>query len=162
MDNESEIINELTEYFRRINKKMILLKLVMQAKSEYDKCDFNAGRRTLIEAYLLDKQSPAVLRGLGCIKQFEGKFNSAIRYFKTALKYSKNKEIEYSLLGMAYYIQERLDDAVEYFNLAIDCNDNYDKAYEGRNQAMLERHLKIVNLQENLNKRFKSLANDEQ
>ena len=37
----------------------------------------------------------------------------------------------------------KLDEAVKYFNLAIDANDNYDKAYEGRNQAMLENHLKI-------------------
>ena len=43
---------------------------------------------------------------------------------------------------------------VEYFNYAIDENDNYDKAYEGRNQAMLENHLKIIDLQEALKKYF--------
>ncbi len=154
MNNETETIKELTEYFRRMNKKMTLLKLIMQAKTEYDKCNFESGKQSLIEAYLLDKHNPVTLRGLGCIKQAEGKFNSAIRYFKKALRYSENKEVEYSLLGMVYYIQEKLDDAVEYFNLAIDCNDSYERAYEGRNQAMLERHLKIVDLQENLSKRF--------
>ena len=61
---------------------------------------------------------------------------------------NKTKEIEYTLIGMAYYLQDKLDDAVEYFNLAIDANDNYDKAYEGRNQAMLENHLKIIDLPE--------------
>jgi len=154
MDKEADTINEITDYIRRFNKKMILYKLILQAKSEYDKYDYEAGRKSLIEAYLIDKQNPVVLRGLGCIKQYEGKFNSAVRYFSQALKYSKNKEIEYSLLGTAYYLQEKLDEAVKYFNLAIDCNENYDKAYEGRNQAMLERHLKIVDLQENLSKRF--------
>jgi len=153
MDKE-DTLNELTEYLRRIHKKMTLLRLIMQAKTEYDKCDFNAGRRSLIEAYLLDKQNPVTLRGLGCIKQFEGKFNSAIKYFNKALKYSKNKEVEYTLLGMAYYMQDKLEDALEQFNLAIDSNEDYDEAYERRNQTILERHLKLVDLQENLNKRF--------
>ena len=153
MDKE-DTLNELSEYLCRIHKKMTLLRLIMQAKTEYDKCDFSAGRRSLIEAYLLDKQNPVVLRGLGCIKQFEGKFNSAIKYFKKALRYSKNKEVEYSLLGMAYYLQDNLEEALEQFNLAIDLNEDYDEAYERRNQTILERHLKLVDLQENLNKRF--------
>ena len=131
-----------------------MLKLIKQAKSEYDKYDYEAGRRSLIEAYLIDKTNPVVLRGLGCINQFRGKFDSAIRYFNKALKYSKNKEIEYTLIGMAYYMQDRLDEAVDNFNLALEKNDEYEKAYEGRNQAMLERHLKIVDLQESLKKYF--------
>ena len=80
--------------------------------------------------------------------------DDCIVLFKKALKYSSAKEVEYSLIGMAYYLQEKLDEAVEYFNLAIDANDNYDKAYEGRNQAMLENHLKIIDLQESLKKYF--------
>jgi len=154
MDDEIEKLNEIADFFRRMNSKILLLKLVKQAKTEYDKYDYQAGRKSLIEAYLIDKNNPVVLRGLGCINQFQGKFNSAIRYFNKALRFSENKEIEYTLLGMAYYMQDKLDEAVDNFNLALDKNDNYDKAYEGRNQAMLERHLKIVDLQESLKKYF--------
>ena len=94
------------------------------------------------------------MRGFGCFKQAEGNYEEAIEFFKKALEYSSAKEVEYSLIGMAYYLQEKLDEAVKYFNLAIDANDNYDKAYEGRNQAMLENHLKIIDLQESLKKYF--------
>ena len=55
---------------------------------------------------------------------------------------------------MVYYLQEKLDDAVQYFNLAIDENEDYTSAYEGRNQAMLENHVKILDLQESLKKYF--------
>ena len=134
--------------------KIILLKLITTAKSEYDKYNFEESRKSLIKACIIDRKNPVALRGLGCINQFKGRWNSAIRYFKTALKYSTKKEIEYTLLGMAYYLQGKLDEAVEYFNFAIDKNDSYDNAYEGRNQSMLENHLKIIDLQESLKKQF--------
>ena len=57
-------------------------------------------------------------------------------------------------MGMVYYLTDRLDEAVKYFNLAIDENDDYTEAYEGRNQAMLENHLKLIDLQEALKKYF--------
>ena len=59
-----------------------------------------------------------------------------------------------TLIGMIHYLTEELDEAVKYFNLAIDTNDDYTAAYEGRNQAMLENHLKIIDLQETLKKYF--------
>ena len=151
---ELEKLNELKNYFIRLNSKILLLKLLKQAKVEYDKYDYQAGRESLIKAFLIDKKNSVVLRGLGCIKHYEGKFNSAIRYFNMALKYSEKKEVEYTLIGMAYYMQDNLDEALKYFNLAIDINDNYEKAYEGRNQAMLENHVKIIDLQETLKKQF--------
>lgn len=154
MNEDAEKLKELAEFFRRMNSKILLLKLITQAKTEYDKYDYEAGRKSLIEAYFIDKKNPVVLRGLGCINQFKGKWNCAIRYFNMALRYSEKKEIEYTLLGMAYYLQGKLDDAVEYFNFAIEKNDNYTKAYEGRNQALLENHLKIIDLQESLKKQF--------
>jgi len=154
MSEEVEKLNEISDFFRRMKCKILLLKLINQAKTEYDKYNFEDSRKSLIKAYILDKKNPVILRGLGCIKQFNGNFNSAVRYFNTALKYSDKKEIEYTLLGMAYYLQEKLDEAVEYFNLAIETNDDYEKAYEGRNQAMLENHLKIIDLQESLKKHF--------
>jgi tetratricopeptide (TPR) repeat protein len=154
MNEELDKLNELADFFRRMNSKILLLKLINQAKFEYDKYDYEAGRKSLIEAYLIDKKNPVIFRGLGCIKQFSGNFNSAVRYFNMALKYSDKKEVEYTLLGMAYYLHGKLDKAVEYFNLAIDKNDDYDSAYEGRNQAMLENHLRIIDLQESLKKQF--------
>ena len=154
MSEEVEKLNEISDYFKRMKNKILLLKLINQAKSEYDKYNFEDSRKSLIEAYLIDKKNPVVFRGLGCIKQFRNKFNSAIRYFNMALKYSNKKEVEYTLLGMVYYLQGKLDEAVEYFNLAIDSNDNYDNAYEGKNQSILENHLRIVDLQETLKKQF--------
>ena len=133
---------------------MILLKLITRAKSEYDKYDYEAGRRSLLEAYLIDKKNPIILRGLGCISQFSGKYNLAAKYFKKALKYSEKKEVEYTLLGVLYYLQDKLEEAIEYFNLAIDNNDEYDYAYEGRNQALLENHIRIADLQDSLKRIF--------
>ena len=152
MDKDVEQLKELASTFRLLTGKIILIRLMNQAKAEYDKCNFENCRRLLIEAYLKDKKNSAILRGLGCIKQFDGKWNSAIRYFNMALKYSKKQEVEYTLLGMAYYLQDKLDRAITYFNLAIDKNDNYIPAYDKRNQAMLENHLKIIDLQESLKK----------
>ncbi len=154
MSEETEKLNEIADFFRRMKSKILLLKLINQAKTEYDKYNYENSRKSLIEAYLIDKKNPVILRGLGCINQFKGKWNCAIRYFNMALKYSDKKEVEYTLLGMAYYLREKLDKAVEYFNLAIEKNDDYEKAYEGRNQAMLENHLKIIDLQESLKKHF--------
>ena len=154
MSEEVEKLNEISDYFKRMKNKILLLKLINKAKSEYDKYNFENSRKSLIEAYLIDKKNPIVFRGLGCIKQFSGKFYSAIRYFNMALKYSNKKEVEYTLLGMAYYLQEKFDDAIYYFNLAIDINDNNDLAHDKRNQAILENHLKIIDLQETLKKHF--------
>lgn len=154
MSDKNDTLNEITEYIRRINSKMTLLKLIIKAKTEYEKYDYDSGRRSLIEAYLINKKSPVVLRGLGCINQFMGKWDVAARYFKKALKYSQKKEVEYALLGVLYYIQNKLEEAIEYFNLAIDNNDDYEYAYEGRNQAMLEHHLKIADLQDSLKRNY--------
>ncbi len=154
MSEEEQKLNELSDFFKRMSNKIKLVKLITQAKNEYDKYDLKSGYKALEESYRLDKTNPTVLRGFGCFKQAEGNYEEAIEFFKKALEYSSAKEVEYSLIGMAYYLQEKLDEAVEYFNLAIDANDNYDKAYEGRNQAMLENHLKIIDLQESLKKYF--------
>jgi len=54
------------------------------------------------------------------------------------------------LLGILYYIQSKLDRTIEAFENALNVNENYDLAFEGKNQAMLERHLQIVDLQETL------------
>ena len=152
MSEKIEILNEIAESIKRINSKVMLLKLITDAKYEYEKYDYEAGRKSLIEAYLIDKKNSVVLRGLGCVNQSIGKYNLAEKFFKKALRYSEKKEVEYSLLGVLYYIQDRLEEAIENFNLAIDNNEDYDYAYEGRNQAILENHLRISDLQENLKK----------
>ena len=154
MSEEEQKLNEISGFFRRMTGKIKLIKLITQAKQEYDKYDFDAGMRTLEEAYRLDDKNSVVLRGLGCMNQFLGNFDKAITFYKQALEYSETKEIEYTLIGMAYYLQDKLDDAVEYFNLAIDKNDDYESAYEGRNQAMLENHVRILDLQDSLKKYF--------
>lgn len=154
MDKELENLQEISDFFKRMSAKIKLLGLIKKAKTEYDKCDFESGEQTLNEAYSLDPENAVVLRGLGCLKLFEKKYEEAIELYIQALKTSTSKEIEYTLIGMVYYIQDKLDDAVKYFNLAIDINDDYTSAYEGRNQAMLENHLKILDLQDSLKKYF--------
>lgn len=154
MSEELERLNEIAGLFKRINSKLMLIELLDNAKEAYDKYDFESGKSALTEALKLDSQNPAALRGLGCFEQYDGNFKEAINYYKQALEFSNHKEIEYTLLGTAYYLLDELDEAVENFNKAIDSNDEYTKAYEGRNQAMLENHLKIVDLQETLKKYF--------
>ena len=154
MSEEEQKLREISGFFRRMTGKVKLIKLITQAKQEYDKYDYNAGVKTLEEAYRLDDKNPVVLRGLGCMNQFLGNFDKAIAFYKQALEYSDAEEVEYTLIGMAYYLQDKLDEAVEYFNLAIDKNDDYESAYEGRNQAMLESHVRILDLQDSLKKYF--------
>ena len=155
MSDELEKLKSIAETFKRLNRKVLLIGLLDKAQSEYDKYDFETGEKTLLEAYNIDPNNPAVLRGLGCIEQFgKSNYEKALEYFFKALEFSEKKEIEYTLIGMVYYFDEKLDDAVKYFNLAIDENDDYAEAYEGRNQAMLENHLKIIDLQESLKKYF--------
>ena len=154
MSNSIDKLNDIYNYIQRINSKVLLLKLIKQAKYEYDKCDYEAGRNSLIQAYFQDKKNPVVFRGLGCISQYNGKFNLAVRFFRMALKYSKKREVEYTLIGMTYYLQDNLEEAVKFFNLAIDENEDYEKAYEGKNQSMLELHLKVADLQDSLKKYF--------
>ena len=154
MSRELDNLKSISDFFKRMNTKIKLIKLLRQAKLEYDRYDYDSSFKSLNEAYELDSTNPAVLRGLGCINLFNRNYEEALDYFKKASEYSQAKEVEYTLIGITYYLQDKLDEAVEYFNLAIDENDDYDKAYEGRNQDMLENHLKIIDLQEALKKYF--------
>lgn len=154
MSDELEYLQKISAFFKRMNSKILLLGLLEKAKAQYDALDFISGKETLREGLKLDPNNSAALRGLGCIEQFEGNYETAVEYFFKALENSNSKEVEYTLIGMAYYLQEKLDDAVKYFNMAIDVNGDYTKAYEGRNQAVLENHLKVIDLQESLKKYF--------
>ena len=154
MSEEIDNLNKISDFFKRANYKIKLISLIKRAKAEYDKYEYDLAFESLNKAYEIDKNKSTVLRGLGCINQFRGNYEAAIDYYKKALEFSSNKEIEYTLLGTVYYIQDKLDDAIIYFDLAIKENDNYDAAYEGRNQAMLENHVRILDLQEALKKYF--------
>ena len=150
MNAEKNIIVSL----KKINSKIKLLTLINKAKIEFDKNNY-AGAASICEDILSDNPHNALaLRCLGCVMQNIGNKEDAINYYKKALKYSDNKEIEYTLLGTIHYLDNELDDAIRYYNLAIDTNDDYDTAYEGRNQAILERHIEIVELQDLLSKQF--------
>ena len=154
MNDDLKKLNEIAAFFKRMNSKIIILNLLNRAKAEYDKYDYSNAEETLTKVLAEDPQNVVALRGLGCLEQFKKNYDKAITYFTQALEFSTAKEVEYTLIGMAYYLQDKLDDSVENFNLAIDCNDNYDPAYEGRNQAMLERHINILDLQQSLKKYF--------
>lgn len=149
-------IDDLKSYakkFRRLNKKLKLISLLERAHNEFQQNNYANCIETCKKVLSKDEKNPSALRGIGCALQSLGNNKKAIEYYLKALEYSKTKEIEYTLLGNIYYQLEDLENAIKYFNYAIDVNDNYDEAYEGRNQAMLENHLKIADLQDNLIKR---------
>ena len=154
MSDEVENLREIAVRLKKMSNKVKLIKLIAKAKLEYDNYDYTSGLETLSRALEIDPKNPTVLRGLGCIYKFRKEYDRALEYYSEALKYSESKEVEYTLIGIVFYLQDKLDEAINYFNLAIDKNDDYENAYEYRNQAMLENHLKIVDLQEALKKYF--------
>ena len=149
MDKEDlEKLKDFGQRMKQLNKKFRLLNLLRTAKEEYDKSRFEDCIKTCEEALKTDPDNPVALRGLGCSMISLGRLDDALTYFVMALEHSKNKEIEYTLIGTIYYLEDNLDQALDYYNLAIDLNDDYDPAYEGKNQTMLERHLQICDLQD--------------
>ena len=154
MDEEILKLQKIASYFKNMSYKVKLISLITKAKKEYDSYDFISAKQTLLEAFKLNPKNSAILRGLGCVYQFNNNFTKAILYYKRALKFSTAKEIEYTLLGTAYYLQDKFEEAIKYFNQAIASNDDYEVAYKGRNQAMLEKHVMLLDLQETLEKYF--------
>jgi len=151
MDSKDiEKIQNLGKRLKQINSKFKLLNLLRQAKEEYDKTQFEDCIKTCEEALKINPSDSAALRGLGCSTQAMGDFEKAKEYYLKALKFSKHKEIEYTLLGTLYYLEDDLETALKYYNFAIDVNEGYDPAYEGKNQTMLEKHLQILDLQDML------------
>ena len=150
---ELDKIKEISGAIKRINQKFRLLKLLRLAKEEYDRNNYEGCIDNCLKLLEINHENPVALRGMGCALQALGKSDEAIKCYEEALKYSEKKEIEYTLLGTIYYIQDNFEEALKYYNLAIDMNDDYEPAYEGRNQAMLEQHLLLVDLQDELIKR---------
>ena len=150
---ELDKIKEISGAIKRINQKFRLLKLLRLAKEEYDRNNYEGCIDNCLKLLEINPENTVALRGLGCAMQALGKPDEAIRCYEEALKHSEKKEVEYTLLGTIYYIQDNFEEALKYYNLAIDTNDDYEPAYEGRNQAMLEQHLLLVDLQDELIKR---------
>lgn len=148
--NDIEKLHNIAKSFRKMGAKIKLIALLDKAKVEYEKNNYAQCITDCEEVLLEDKNNPIALRGIGCALQSSGKEEKALEYYKKALKYSKNKEIENTLIGTVYYLRDDFEKALKYYNRAIEINDSYDKAYDGRNQAMLENHLQILDLQDSL------------
>jgi len=149
-EEEVEKLKELATTIKRINGKVKLLSLLNKAKAKYDENKYDECEETCLEILETNPENPIALRGLGCVFQMRGCYDKALDYYSQALRFSEHKEIEYTLIGTIYYIQDKFDEAIENYNLAIDVNDSYDEAYDGRNQSMLERHVEILDLQDSL------------
>lgn len=152
-DRDIEDLKNIANRLRNLNAKIKLISLLNKAHSEYEQNKLKESETTCREILKTEPENPIALRGLGCIFQEKGIDEKALEYYKKALINSNNKEIELTLIGTVYYLQDNFEEAIKYYNLAIDTNDNYDPAYEGRNQSMLEKHLKIADLQDSLIKR---------
>lgn len=61
MSEEEQKLNELSDFFKRMSNKIKLVKLITQAKNEYDKYDLKSGYKALEESYRLDKTNPTIL-----------------------------------------------------------------------------------------------------
>ena len=147
---ELDKIKEISQSIKRINQKFRLLKLLRLAKEEYDRNNYEGCIDNCLRLLEINPDNPVALRGLGCAMQSLGKPDEAINCYNEALKHSEKKEVEYTLIGTVYYIQDNFEEALKYYNLAIEANDDYEPAYEGRNQAMLENHLMLMDLQDEL------------
>lgn len=145
-----EKLKQVSQSIKRINQKLRLLKLLNLAKEEYEKNNYEDCVEACLKILESNPKNPIALRGLGCAMQSMCQPEKAVEYYLEALNYSDNKEIEYTLLGTIYYIQNNFDEALKYYNLAIEINDDYEPAYGGRNQTILERHLQLIDLQDEL------------
>ena len=143
-------LKNASKTLQELNRKIKLLALLERAKREFDNNKYTECECSCKELLKTNPNNPIALRGLGCVMQVNNNIKKALEYYHKALENSQNKEIEYTLIGTIYYNEENLEEAIKYYNLAIEANENYDLAYEGRNQSLLENHLKIVDLQDNL------------
>ena len=149
-EEDIQKLKDISKNLKRLNVKIKLIGLLSRAKAEYESNKYSDCMQTCKDALKTDPNNAVALRGLGCVMQSMGNDKKALDYYHKALDYSKNKEIEYTLIGTIYYNEDNYEQAIKYYNLAIDENDNYDLAYEGRNQSMLEYHVEILDMQDSL------------
>lgn len=152
-EEEIKKLKEISSALHRMNAKVKLLGLLERAKFEYEQNNLVDCEKNCREILKSEPKNSIALRGLGCVFQSKGDNKNALKYYEKALLFSEKKEIEYTLIGTIYYNEDNLEKAIEYYNLAIDANDDYNLAYEGKNQSMLERHLQILDVQDSLIKR---------
>lgn len=146
-------LEKIKSKIKDFNIKIKFISLLEKARNEFEQNKYSDCIESCKKILAKDSKNSTALRGIGCALQAMENNEKAIEYYSKALENSKTKEIEYTLIGTVYYQMDDLDKAIKYFNLAIDANNDYDEAYEGRNQAMLENHLKIIDLQDSLIKR---------
>ncbi|MBE7711181.1 MAG: tetratricopeptide repeat protein [Cyanobacteria bacterium SIG31] len=149
-DKDVETFKNIANRINNLNAKIKLIALLEKARYEYQQNNYSECENSCRQILKTNPKNSIALRGLGCVMQAKNNYKKALEYYNLALEFSENKEIEYTLIGMIYYLEENLDEAIKHFNFAIEINDNYDPAYEGRNQSMLENHLKIADLQDQL------------
>ena len=149
-EKDVEKLQKIAKSLRKIGTKVKLISLLDKAKSEFDKNNYAQCILDCEKILVKDKNNAIALRGIGCALQAAGEEEKALEYYRKALNFSENKEIENTLIGTIYYLRDDLETALKYYNEAIEINDNYDLAYEGRNQALLENHLQILDLQDSL------------
>ncbi len=149
-DRDVEQIKNIAHRINALNSKIKLIALLEKAHDEFNRSNYNESEEICKKILRTNPNNSVALRGLGCIYQAKQEYQKALEYYQKALVYSEKKEIEYTFIGTIFYIEENLEEAIKYFNLAIEENDSFESAYEGRNQSMLEYHLKIVDLQDSL------------
>ena len=152
-NSDLQKLHSLSSYFRRINAKIKLLSLLNRAKLAYEQNNYSECLESCRNILEDDFNNPIALRAIGCVMQSIGDNEKALEYYNKALNFSKNKEIEYTLIGTIYYNENDFEKAIEYYNMAIDVNDSYELAYDKRNQSMLENHVHILDIQDELIKR---------
>ena len=152
-EQEFQKLKNIKTNLQKLNTKVKLIGLLNKAKNEYEQNKLEECQNSCIKILKTDPENSSALRGLGCVMQAKGNNKKALEYYAQALENSASKEIEYTLIGTVYYNEDKLEEAIKYYNLAIDANDDYELAYEGRNQSMLENHLQILDMQDSLIKR---------
>ena len=149
-DLDAEKLKDIAKRIRGLNAKVKLIALLEKAHNEYEQNNLEDCIKTCKKVLKTNPNNPTALRGLGCVMQAQQNYKKALEYYNSALEFSQNKEIEYTLLGTVYYNENNFEEAIKYYNLAIDTNDNYEPAYEGKSQSILENHLEILDMQDAL------------
>lgn len=115
------IINKVLEH--EINNRNLLLKLKILFKTaRFDECSNLANKLDLSSA------NAEIFNFIGLIKQQECDFESAINYFKEAIKTALKKDEYYYNLGSTYFKLGDILQAKKYYNYAISIepdNPNY-------------------------------------
>ena len=103
-----EKLQNISKNFKKLNAKIKLIALLEKAKAEFEKNQYENCSKTCKEVLKNSPNKPTALRGLGCSMLALKNYEKALEYYKKALKFSTQKEIEYTLIGTTFYLQENL------------------------------------------------------